>query len=95
MRVTLPPIDKFRQFQPLRRFLIASTIGFHVIFLGLTPTGIPKNQKGIESTSAMQERRHSRQKSIIKVNTTKFAFKKIDLQTRHQLKASQYRFNGP
>jgi hypothetical protein len=37
--VTLPPIDKFRHFQLVRRFFIESTIGFQVIFLlGLVMT---------------------------------------------------------
>jgi hypothetical protein len=52
MRVTLPPIDRIRPFQVLRRFFIDSIIGTQVdLLLGLAPTGIPRKRKGIDSTA--------------------------------------------
>jgi hypothetical protein len=51
IRVTLAPIDNKRPFQLPSLFFIEFKIGSQVDLLrGLAPTGMPRKQKGIDST---------------------------------------------
>jgi hypothetical protein len=50
IRVILPPYERWQLLQVDNLFSIISTIGFQVArLLGLAPTGIPKNLKGMVS----------------------------------------------
>ena len=49
IRVTLPPLDKYIIFHPVKRFSIFSKIGFQIVsFLRVASNGRPKHFKGSE-----------------------------------------------
>jgi hypothetical protein len=63
MRVTLPPMERLLPFHKPSLFFKDSKMGDQVALrLGLAPTGIPRNRKGIESTSQCKNDDEARKK---------------------------------
>ena len=73
IRVTLPPFDKYKRFQPANFLSIFSKIGFHIdLSLKLAPKGRPRYFKGKEP--CLQSRTFSNKSILWTTPTLGFIF---------------------